>query len=137
MVNCFLLPLNLLLSKKDYSFTDIWNIVTVGNDVFFRSKEKIFQYNGYSITVYPAPSEWAFLGIGNNTLIAQDLKNGLMKFNNGLMDQLPGQTPRYRPDFIVSSMFSFGTDSSFLTTITSGFYVLNKDKLTPFPICRF
>src|SRR4249919_1670511 len=30
-----------LLSKKDYSLTNIWNIVTVGNDVFFRSKEKI------------------------------------------------------------------------------------------------
>ncbi|HCL83454.1 MAG TPA: transcriptional regulator, partial [Chitinophagaceae bacterium] len=43
-----------LLSKKNYSFTDIWNIVTMGNDVFFRSKESIFQYNSNSITVYPA-----------------------------------------------------------------------------------
>jgi hypothetical protein len=35
-----------LLPKKDFSFTDIWNIVIMGNDVF-SIKEKIFQYNGY------------------------------------------------------------------------------------------
>jgi DNA-binding CsgD family transcriptional regulator len=125
-----------LLPKKDYSFTDIWNIVTVGNDVFFRSKEKIFQYNSYSITVYPAPREWTFLGKCNNSLIAQDVKTGLMKFNNGLWTSYLDQKP-LPPGFIVSSIFSFGNDSSFLTTITSGFYVLYKDKLTPFRFTGF
>jgi DNA-binding CsgD family transcriptional regulator len=132
----FFTSLKTLLSKKDFSFTNIWNTVVAGNDVFFRSKEKIFQYNGYSITAYPAPNEWAFLGLGNNTLIAQDLKNGLMKFNNGLWISYLEKTP-LPPDFIVSSMFSFGNDSSFLTTITSGFYVLYKDKLTPFRFAGF
>ena len=47
-----------------------------------------------------------------------------------LMSPLP-------PGFIVSSMFSIGNDSSFLTTITSGFYVLYKDKLTPFRFAGF
>ncbi len=105
--------------------------------MFFSGPRKsIFQYNGYSITVYPAPSEWAFLGLGNHTLIAQDLKNGLMKFNNGLWISYPDKTP-LPPGFIVSSMFSFGSDSSFLTTITSGFFVLSKDKLTPFRFTGF
>ena len=128
--------LKTLLSKNNYSFTDIWNIVTVGNDVFFRSKEKIFQYNGYSITVYPAPTEWTFLGFSNNTLIAQDLQNGLMKFNNGLWTNYLENSPLPQ-GFIVSSMFAFGNDSTFLTTITSGFYVLYKDKITPFRFSGF
>ncbi len=132
----FFTSLKPLLSKKDFSFSNIWNIVVVGNDVFFRSKEKIFQYNGYSITAYPAPSEWAFLGFGNNTLIAQDLKNGLMKFNNGLWTSYL-ENSQLPPDFIASSLFSVGNDSSFLTTITSGFYVLYKDKLTPFRFSGF
>ena len=132
----FFTSLKPLLSKRDYSFTDIWNIVTLGNDVFFRSKEKIFQYNGYSITVYPAPSEWAFLGIGNNTLIAQDLSAGLMKFNNGLWTSYLDDPP-LPSGFIVSSMFPFGNDSSFLTTITSGFFILYKNKLTPFRFAGF
>jgi DNA-binding CsgD family transcriptional regulator len=127
---CFT-SLKYLLPKKDYSFTDIWNIVSLGNDVFFRSKEKIFQYNGYSITVYPAPSEWTFLGAGNNILIAQDVKTGLMKFSNGLWTSYMDQSP-LPPGYIVSSLFSFGSDSCFLSTITSGFFVLYKNKITPF-----
>ena len=55
-----------LLSKSNYSFTDIWNIVPYGNDIFFRSKEKIFQLTNQSITVYVAPTEWEFLGLSNN-----------------------------------------------------------------------
>ncbi len=120
-----------LLLQKDLSFTNIWNIVVVGNDVFFRTKEKIFQYNGNSVTAYPAPSAWVFLGMGNNTLIAQDLKTGLMKFNNGLWTNYLEDAP-FPAGFEVSSIFPFGTDSSFLTTITSGFYILYKDKITPF-----
>jgi ligand-binding sensor domain-containing protein/DNA-binding CsgD family transcriptional regulator len=132
----FFTSLKSLLTKRDYSFTDIWNIVSVGNDIFFRSKERIFQYNGYSITAYPAPKEWDFLGYGNNTLIAQDSKNGIMKFNNGLWTSYLEEMPR-PPDFIVSSMFPIGNDSSFVTTITSGFYVLYKDKLTAFHFAGF
>jgi ligand-binding sensor domain-containing protein/DNA-binding CsgD family transcriptional regulator len=127
----FFTSLKTLLSKKDYSFSDIWNIVLDGQDVFFRSKEKIFQYNSYSITVYPAPSEWVFLGTGNNSLIAQDLKKGLMRFNNGLWTSYL-ENISLPKGFMVSSTFPFGNDSCFLTTITSGFYVLCKDKLTPF-----
>lgn len=120
-----------LLSQKNYSFTDIWNIVLVGNDIFFRSRENIFQYNNNSITVYPAATEWEFLGLGNNTLIAQDLKNGLMKFNNGLWTSFL-DTTRLPRGFLASSLFSFGKDSLFLTTINTGFYILNNDKLSPF-----
>ncbi len=132
----FFTSLKTLLSKKDFSFTDIWNIVTVGNDIFFRSKERIFQYNGYSITAYTAPSEWSFLGFGNNALIAQDLKTGLMKFNNGLWTSYLENSP-LPEGFIASSMFSFGNDSSFITSITSGFFVLTRDKLTPFHFAGF
>jgi DNA-binding CsgD family transcriptional regulator len=119
------------LSKKDLSFTNIWNIVVTGNDVFFRTKEIIFQYNGNSVTAYHAPSAWLFLGKGNGTLIAQDQKTGLMKFNNGLWTSYMENAP-IPPGFEVSSLFPFGSDSSFLTTITSGFYILYKDKITPF-----
>lgn len=120
-----------LISRNNNSFTDIWNIVCVGNDIFFRSREKIFQYNHNSVTVYPATTEWEFLGLGGSTLIAQDLRNGLMKFNNGLWTSFL-DTSRLPQDFLVSSVFSFGKDSLFLTTITTGFYILNNDKLSPF-----
>src|ERR1700732_433050 len=74
-----------LLSEKNYSFSDIWNIVAYGNDIFFLSREKIFQLNNKTITVSPAASKWMFLGEGNDhQLIAQDQKNGLLEFRDGL-----------------------------------------------------
>jgi len=120
-----------LIPKKNNSFTDIWEIVPAGNDIFFRSKEDIFQYNNNSVTAYPASSEWSFLGKGNHGLIAQDLKNGLMKFNNGLWTSFP-DTGGLPPGFLVTSVFSYGEDSLFLTTINTGFYILHNDQLTPF-----
>ena len=120
-----------LLSQKNNSFTDIWEIVSLGNDIFFRSKEAIFQYNDNSITVYPAASEWSFLGKGNNTLIAQDLKSGLMRFNNGLWTSFLDSTS-LPAGFLVSSLFSYGVDSIFLTTINTGFFILTNNNVKPF-----
>ncbi|MEP7377881.1 MAG: triple tyrosine motif-containing protein [Chitinophagaceae bacterium] len=120
-----------LLSEKNYAFTDIWNIVSYGNDVFFRSKEKIFQLNNNSITVYNAPSEWEFLGLSNNQLIAQDVNGGLLEFTNGLW--VPFLKESTLPEYYrVTSMFPIGKDSAFFTTLTSGFYVLSNKKITKF-----
>ncbi len=120
-----------LLSEKTNSFTDIWNIVPFGNDIFFRSKEKIFQLNNNSITVYNAPAEWEFLGSSNNQLMAQDLKNGLLQFTNGLWTPLLKESILPQ-DFRVTSVFPFGKDSSFFTTITTGFYILSNNKVSKF-----
>ena len=76
--------LKTLLSEKNYSFSDIWNIVPYENDVFFLSREKIFQLNNKTVTVYPAAMKWLFLGESNHQLIAQDEKNGLLEFRDGL-----------------------------------------------------
>jgi hypothetical protein len=72
-----------MLSAKDNSFSDIWNIVPYGNDVFFQSREKLFQLSNRTITVYPAVSSWMYLGESNRQLVAQDNKNGLLEFRNG------------------------------------------------------
>src|ERR1700735_2179854 len=61
-----------MLSQKDNSFSDIWNIVPYGNDVFFQSREKLFQLSNRTITVYPAVSSWMYLGESNHQLVAQD-----------------------------------------------------------------
>jgi DNA-binding CsgD family transcriptional regulator len=120
-----------LLSEKNNSFSDIWFIVPFGNDIFFMSREAIFQLNNRTITVYPAASEWRFLGGSNHQLIAQDGRNGLLEFRDGLWapfvkeSALPG-------NYLATCLFPFGTDSSFLGTVNTGFFVLANDKITPF-----
>lgn len=122
-----------LLSEKNSSFSDIWNIVSMGDGIFFMSREKIFQYTNRSITVYPAYAEWEFLGLSNNQLIAQDLKNGLLTFKNGVWSSFITSTTMPSV-FRVSSIFPITKDSSFVTTITNGFYILANDKITSFPV---
>jgi len=47
-----------LLTEKNYSFSDVWDIVPYGNDIFFMSNEKIFQLNNKMLTVYPNGYSW-------------------------------------------------------------------------------
>ena len=71
--------LKTFLPQKDFFCTDIWNTAAYGDDIFFRSKEKIYQWDAHSVSIYPAASEWEFMGVGNHQLIAQDIKNGLLQ----------------------------------------------------------
>ena len=120
-----------LLPGRQYSFTDVWNIVPYGNDIFFRSRERIFQLSNNIITVYPAATNWQFLGVSNNHLIAQDEKNGLLEFSGGLWTPFVKKST-LPANFLVTDIFSIGQDSSFLTTVNTGFFVLCHDTITPF-----
>jgi ligand-binding sensor domain-containing protein/DNA-binding CsgD family transcriptional regulator len=120
-----------LLPEKNNSFSDIWFIVPYGNDVFFMSREMIFQLNNRTLTVYPAASEWRFLGESNHQLVAQDGKNGLLEFKDGLW--APFVTESALPgNYLATCIFPFGRDSSFLGTVNTGFYILANNKITPF-----
>ncbi|WP_188934755.1 ligand-binding sensor domain-containing protein [Puia dinghuensis] len=119
-----------LLSEKNSSFSDIWFIVPYGNDVFFMSREMIFQLNNKTITVYPAASEWRFLGESNRQLVAQDGRNGLLEFRDGLWTPFVKESAL--PASWVTCLFPFGKDSSFLGTVNTGFFVLANNKITPF-----
>ncbi len=123
--------LKTFLSQKDFFCSDIWNTVAYGDDIFFRSKEKIYQLNNNTVSVYPAASEWEFLGAGSNGLIAQDTKKGLLQFANGLWQPLL-KGAALPPRFIATSIIPFGKDSSFITTINTGFYILADNVLTKF-----
>jgi len=120
-----------LLPEKNNSFSDIWDIVPYGNDVFFRSREKIFQLNNRTITVYPAASSWLFLGESNHRLMAQDVNNGLLEFRDGLWAPFVKESA-LPAGYQVSCLFPFGKDSSFMGTINTGFYFLVDKKITPF-----
>lgn len=71
------------IAEKQPYFSDIWDIVANGTDIFFRSKSEIFYYDGVRVTTYPAEKEWRFAGRDGNSVIAQDQQKGLMRYNHG------------------------------------------------------
>ncbi|MEP6950507.1 MAG: triple tyrosine motif-containing protein [Ginsengibacter sp.] len=120
-----------LIPEKNKIFTEIWETIAYNNDIFFRSREWIFRFSNNAINVYPAVSQWQFLGKSNNHLIAQDSKNGLLEFKNDLW--LPFIKENVFPKgYIVSNIFPFGKDSTFITTITSGFFILSDNNISKF-----
>ncbi|HTR30364.1 MAG TPA: triple tyrosine motif-containing protein [Puia sp.] len=122
-----------LISEKNYAFSDMWFVVAFGNDVFFMCRQFIFQLNNKAVTVYPAASEWMFLGQSNGRLIAQDGKNGLLEFRAGLWTPFL-QESALPPGYLVTCLFPFGKDSSFVGTVNTGFFTLTGKKITPFRI---
>lgn len=116
-----------LLPKTEQKFADVWDIVAYGDDVFFRTRTRLFRYHNSSMTLYPAVS-WLFLGVCRNQLIAHDEQRGILVFKNGqwesyiAKDALPA-------GFYITGITAFGKDSSLVNTAKNGNYILSGKQL--------
>jgi DNA-binding CsgD family transcriptional regulator len=127
----FFHSMQVLLSEKNRSFPGIWDIVPNDNDIFFRSESKMFRYNNGAVSVYPAAAEWRFLGCSNKQVIAQDSKNGLLKFTNGVWSSFLEEST-LPSNYVVTAIVPFGKDSSLITTMKNGLFILSGNKVTNF-----
>ncbi|HTE10484.1 MAG TPA: triple tyrosine motif-containing protein [Chitinophagaceae bacterium] len=120
-----------LLPEPDQKFADIWNLVSYGNDIFFRSNNKIFRYRDNRMTVYKPATAWMFAGQANDQLLAQDEQKGLVVFKNDNWETLIEKS-LLPAGFGITSISSFNNDSCLITTHKNGLYVLSGNKLHPF-----
>ncbi|GAA4325536.1 triple tyrosine motif-containing protein [Flaviaesturariibacter amylovorans] len=119
-----------LLPARDRSFADVWDIVFHEKQLFFRTSQRLFQFNGDQVTVtYGA--DWRYLDTCGGALIAQDNERGLLRFRNGLWEPVvrPGSLPR---NFLVTAILPWSRDSMLLTTFRQGSFFLSGDRLLPF-----
>jgi len=120
-----------LLPEPDQKFADIWNLVSYGDDIFFRSNNKIFRYRDNRMTVYKPATAWMFAGQANDQLLAQDEQKGLVVFKNDNWETLIEKS-LLPAGFGITSISSFNKDSCLITTHKNGLYVLSGNKLHPF-----
>jgi hypothetical protein len=125
-----------LLPENDNAFSACWYIVAHGNDIFFCGMEKIVRYSNNLLSVYPSEGLWLYLVESNNRLISQDSKGGLLEFRNGLWEPFASKNT-LPANAVVSSIFEFGEDSSFIATINTGFFILHNNVISPFTIKGF
>lgn len=109
--------------KKDRAFGDVWDIVTYQSNVFFRTNNKIFRYDGKSIDVFNAATEWSFMAVSNNQLFAQDINNGLLVFENNNWVPVVTKNKLFALDPI-TSIISSKNDTTLITTLKNGVYKL-------------
>lgn len=112
------------------SFGDVWDIVSLQNEVWFRSSQVILRYTGKAFATYKAPSEWGFMGICNNKLYAQDLERGLMQFENNAWRALQNNNPLPAND-VVTGLLS-GPEGRLLVAMQkNGLFWQHKETLLP------
>jgi len=116
-----------LIPQSDKVFADIWDIIAFGKDIFFRSDKKIYKLTGKQITVYNSNSGWRFMGVANNSIIAQDgldlLKYTQNNWTKFLQNKITG-------DFIATSLSPFNGDTLLLATWQHGLYTITNDTLS-------
>jgi ligand-binding sensor domain-containing protein/DNA-binding CsgD family transcriptional regulator len=118
-----------LLQQKDRAFGDVWDIVVLNKEVFFRTNYKIFRFAGQSAAVYEAPQEWTYLGLCRDQLYAHDYKNGIMLLKNNLW--IPAFTKNLLiPNDPVTGILPVHKDSILITTLKNGIYIGYKNELT-------
>jgi ligand-binding sensor domain-containing protein/DNA-binding CsgD family transcriptional regulator len=114
---------------KDRSFADVWDIITINKDMFFRATNKIFKFTNDEVATFNAPSEWSFLGLCNSRLYSHDLKNGLLIYENNIWkpiaekNELPDNEP-------VTGMLTLNKDSILITTLKNGLFVLTGNRIS-------
>jgi ligand-binding sensor domain-containing protein/DNA-binding CsgD family transcriptional regulator len=114
------------IPEKERVFGDVWDIVSFGQRIYFRSATKIFSFGNHWMATYKPGSEWAFMGICNGRLYAQDFKSGLMRFENDAWVPLssPLQKNILPVNDPVTAILPAGRDSALVTTLKNGLFTL-------------
>ena len=125
------LKYNSLLPKvpsNKRSFSDVWDIIALGKSVFFRCSNSIFHLKDEQIQSFDPQSEWAFMGVANGKIYAQDYETGLWIFQQSKWIQIPPSTILLKND-PVTAVIETGKDSAILTSLKNGLFQLNGDQI--------
>ncbi|MEO5891291.1 MAG: triple tyrosine motif-containing protein [Ferruginibacter sp.] len=125
-----------LLPKSEQNFSEIWDIICYGDDVFFRSRRKIFRYHNNKITIYPATSFWLSMSLCQKQLIAHDEKKGLLVYKNNRWDTFIAEN-RLPLNFFITGTAPLDNNLSLVTTSKSGVYTLAGNQLKHLELSGF
>lgn len=118
-----------MIPEKDRSFADVWDIVAYHHDIFFRTSRRVFRLSRQTISVFFAPSEWSFLGICKDKIYAHDIKKGLFTLENAIWSPYP-VSGTLLDNVEVTSILPIGKDTTVLTTLKNGVFLLSKSGVT-------
>ena len=121
-----------LLPTVARQFADIWDIIILKDEIFFRTIESIFRLkinnrktggvNAASIQTFDAPGGWRRMMKADDRLFAEDKTKGLMVFKNGQWEEVCGQLPTAA--LHITGLLEYKKDTLLATTLRSGLYRL-------------
>lgn len=114
-----------LLPKQDRNFGDVWKIIILDGDIYFRTSTRIFRYKpdpAPSVIIYHSPEgyRWSFMGLSGKRIYAQNGKESLVYFNG--KEWLPAGD-RLLANTLITSIVQLDGDSSLITTLRGGVFI--------------
>jgi ligand-binding sensor domain-containing protein/DNA-binding CsgD family transcriptional regulator len=110
-----------LLPKEERSFEDVWDIVLVGQEVYFRTNHAIFVYDGKDIAILRAAADYhALFTVKDRVYVQTDL---------AAIDILePGQ-PAFRAGIpglnsVITAILPYANDTILVTSLKDGIFYL-------------
>lgn len=119
-----------LIPEKERKFADVWNVEVLGDEVFFRSINKILHYKDGRIIIYQPKLQWAYLGKANNNIYAQGSYGNLLVYQQG--NWKPINTATTLDYTAVTSVLPFGKDSLLISTLKNGLFLQHQQNITAF-----
>ena len=119
-----------LIPENERKIADVWNVEVLGDEVFFRSINKLLHYKDDRIIIYQPKLQWAYLGKANNNVYAQGSYGGLLVYNQGSWKPVNGGNALHQTT--VTSILPFGKDSLLISTLKNGLFLMHQQKITPF-----
>ncbi len=116
-----------LIPAGDRQFADVWNIVLLNDEVYFRTVNKIFRLKNNKIDVYRTQLTWVYMGVANNEIVAQEINIGLKTLKDGKW-VVKCNDPRIINSNITASL-PYRGDTLLITTLKDGLFLLKDNKL--------
>ena len=120
-----------LIPTNQRQFADIWDIVILQKDIYFRTTTKILHLKDDTFKVYQSNGTWEFLGSANQQVFAQDTSKGLLTIKNGVWETLSSSPDLKRA--IITSILDYNADTVLITTLKNGLYLLSGSQLLKKP----
>jgi ligand-binding sensor domain-containing protein/DNA-binding CsgD family transcriptional regulator len=118
-----------MIQAESRSFADIWNIEILGDAVFFRASDRIFELSNQTVQVHWAPQEWVFMRQAAGKLIAQDKLNGIFQWVNAFWKPL--ENGKVTGSEIVHGSIPLSKDSILLISANSRRWVISSNRVLP------
>lgn len=115
-----------LIPKNESHFADVWNIDIRGDEVFFRTVNKIFRLKNKKIDVFTSV-HWEYMGLVNREVFAQDLNLGLKVFKDN--QWIIRCNDKRLINSVITSILPYNGDTLLISTLKEGLFLLKGNEL--------
>ena len=110
-----------LIPVEEQNFSDVWDILTRTDGVFFRTNNQVFRFHGQKVEpLFPHGSSLFFMGLWGERLVVQDGNLFFYVYENGQFRRM--EQPDAFKGGRISGILNLGGDTTLITTIQDGIF---------------